>query len=137
MWKRFFATACACVIFLLLVGALRLYSAFPLSSLAGERTYYLGALSSQAVVRKRVRGIEIFRVKGQSVVLTERIPPEDIALRYNAKLVKTERVEGVVCYYYRIAGRAGVCMDGTIVNLHIAVSQTQTVVGAPLIFGGF
>ena len=137
MWKRFFATACACVIFLLLIGALRLQNTFPLSALTGERTYYLDSLSSQAVLKKRLRFSEIFRVKGQSVKLEGRVDVQEIASRYGATLVKTERLENVVSYYYFIDGKTGVCVDGTIVNLHIAVSKNQTVVGVPFIFGSF
>lgn len=137
MWKRFFATVCACLVFMLTIGALRLQNAFPLSALTGERTYYLDSLSSQATLRKRLRFMEIFRVRGQSVKLNGQVDAQEIASRYGATLVKTERVGEVVCYYYFIAGKTGVCVDGAIVNLHIAVSESETVVGAPFIFGSF
>lgn len=137
MWKRFFATLCACLIAILTMSALHLQSLFPLSSLAGEHTYYLDTASSQATVQKNLSFQDIFRVKGQSVTLAKRMDAETIASSYGATLVKTERVGDTVCYYYYIAGRTGVRMDGHTVNLHIAVTEERTVVGIPFIFGSF
>ncbi len=137
MWKRFFATLCACLIAMLTMGVLHLQSLFPLSSLAGERTYYLDTASSQATFRKTLVFRDIVRVKGQSVVLSERMDAESLAKRYHATLVKTERTGDTVCYYYYIAGRTGVCVEGQTINLHIAVTEKTTVVGIPFIFAGF
>ena len=137
MWKRFFATLCACLIALVTMGALRVQTLFPLSALAGERTYYLDCASSQAVIKKELSLRDIFRVKGQSVKLAETVTAEEIATRYRATLVDTERVGETVCYYYHIEGKTGVRVNGQTVNLHIAVTDTQTVVGAPFIFGSF
>ena len=137
MGKRWLATLFSCLFFLAVAFALRLQFLLPLSTLAGERTYYLDSPSSQAVCVRTLAFGDIFRVRGQSVRLDAPLQPTEVAKRYGAILVKKEVVGDTVSYYYRVAGRGGVCVDGEIVNLHIAVSPTQTTVGAPLIFGGY
>ena len=137
MGKRWLATLFSCLFFLAVAFALRLQFLLPLSTLTGERTYYLNSPSSQAVCVRSLGVKDIFRVRGQSVRLDIPLAPTEIAERYGASLVKTERTGDIVSYYYRVSGRGGVCVDGEIVNLHIAVSPTQTMVGAPLIFGGY
>ncbi len=63
---------------------------------------------------------------------------EELIARFHAEILFTESAAGVVNYYCRspFLGE-GVVLMGQNVNLHIAVSEAQTAVGTPLIFGGF
>lgn len=63
---------------------------------------------------------------------------QEIADRFRAELLFTETAGGIENYYmYSPMLKGGVELNGYTVNLHIAVSETQTAAGTPLIFGGF
>lgn len=58
--------------------------------------------------------------------------------KYRATLCFTEEACGIVNYYlYSPLLGDGVRLNGSSVNLHIAVSAERTAVGTPLIFGGY
>lgn len=63
---------------------------------------------------------------------------QELLSRFQAEIVRVERVCGVINYYCfcpRLGG--GVTIDGVRVNLHVASNGDYTVAGTPLIFGGF
>ena len=102
-------------------------------------TFYLGESSSARAVTSKSPLAKLFLgdVKGESAVYCgDRY--EEFAQKYGAKLLFTERLNGVVSYYlYSPKMGKGVALGGETVNLQIAVSDGQTVVGTPLIFGGW
>lgn len=56
----------------------------------------------------------------------------------DAKLVKVERVDNVTNYYYysnKIAKKEVV--NGNAVNVHVALSNEQILIGIPFIYGGY
>ncbi len=63
---------------------------------------------------------------------------EEIAEKYQAKLLFSEKVNHTTNYYYYspLLGD-GVDVGGAVVNLHIADGVVKIVVGTPLIFGGY
>lgn len=76
-------------------------------------------------------------VKGESVRY-DGDEKDALIARFRAKVLMTEEAAGVVNYYcFSPLLGEGVSLYGRTVNLHIAVSKTQTAVGTPLIFGGF
>ncbi|MBR2024161.1 MAG: YwmB family TATA-box binding protein [Clostridia bacterium] len=114
-----------------------------LKDIEGKRAFYLYSASSQAKIVENLRFEHLFSVRGESVrfavTKAEReTVAENVLQKYGAELVFTEETDGVVCYY-GITERFGqsVMVNGKPVNLHVAVSQTECVVGYPIIFGGF
>lgn len=103
-------------------------------------TFYLGANSSALSVisdSPALDKLKLGKVKGESVQY-----PGDRLLelkeKYHAKLLFTESVCGVENYYfYSPDFPSAVQINGFAVSLHIALSAEKTVVGTPLIFGGF
>lgn len=62
---------------------------------------------------------------------------EAVKAAFGARLLFAEEACGIVNYYlYSTRLGTGVMLNGMCVNLHVAVGQTQTAVGTPLIFGG-
>ena len=114
-----------------------------LKDIDGKRAFYLYSASSQAKIVETLRFEQLFSVKGESVrfAITKderEMVAEQVFAKYGAQLVFTEQLDGVICYYgisERLGG--GVVVNGKSVNLHVAISQTECVVGCPIIFGGF
>ena len=62
----------------------------------------------------------------------------EILAQYGATLTYTETLDGVTSYYAITPNLyGGVLINGNKINLHIAISENQCVVGTPVIFGGF
>ncbi len=77
-----------------------------------------------------------FSVRGESVRY-DGDRRDALLERFHAEVLFTEEAAGVInyyCYSPLLGGTVGLC--GRAVNLHIAVSNGQTAVGTPLIFGG-
>ena len=114
-----------------------------LRGLSGERTFYLDSPSSQGVRKEKLSVLDIFRVEGESVrFLRTEETEENLVARirgqYGAKVIFSEKVDGVTSYYCYTSGwDNGIDLDGVVVNLHIAVSEGACVVGTPIIFDGF
>ncbi len=102
-------------------------------------TFYLGENSSARAVTARSPLAKLFlgEVKGESAVYRgDRY--EELVQKYGANLLFTESVSGVTSYYlYSPKLGGGLSLGGEVVNLQIAVRDGQTVVGTPLIFGGW
>ncbi len=119
---------------------LALFIAGGLSVYKGERRYYLDSATSQGLCKENLSLLEIFRVRGESVYIenAEEGFAEEVIKEFNAQVLWTEEVDGVLSYYcYSPRLREGVMIGGRKVNLHIARSKQVCVLGSPIIFGGF
>ena len=126
------ATLCAAFMLLLMLSPV-----FP----RGERyELYLGASSSARCVETDNPLLDKLRlggVQGESVYYSgDRA--QELFSRYHARVLHRENACGVINYYC-YSPLLGPCVrvGEYAVNLHIAVSQTQTAAGTPIIFGGF
>ena len=106
----------------------------------GEKEYYLYTPSSQAQIKKEVAIFELPFLRGESVRIngaSNEILEETLA-RYGATVVKVEECSGGVSYYcYSSKLKGGLVIDGMTVNLQIAMKGKTTVLGTPIIFGGY
>lgn len=123
----------ACLVFLyLLINA-------PAFENGEGYTFYLGKNSSALAVQTDTPAFTklSLNVYGESVQYDgDRL--EELIQKYRAKLLFTEEACGVKNYYfYSPLMSSSVELAGVAVNLHIAVSEQKTVIGTPLIFGGF
>ena len=120
-----------------------------LSVLEGERTFFLGSASSQALIKTELRLSDLNKVKGECVsfaledyeggryLLSEDIASA-IAEEFDAKILFKETCAGVTSYYcYTPRWQDTILIEGQPINLHVAVSNERFAVGAPIIFGGF
>ena len=82
--------------------------------------------------------INLNGVYGESFKIEKENFSVDALLKeYGARLVKTETVGDIVCYYaYSPKIKYRAFLSGQAVNLHVAISN-QVTVGSPLIFGSF
>lgn len=119
----------------------------------GEREFYLYSASSQAVIRSRLDFFDLPFLKGECVTVKTDVGKSinDRLLRareevekFGGVIVLEENVGGMYslyCYFPKSSGLYdGVFVGGEkggVVNLHIAVSPSRTVVGSPIIFGGY
>jgi hypothetical protein len=113
-----------------------------LKKTAGERIFYLNSSSSQGLMKNTLCFRDLPRVRGESVCFMHQINAQDLALQifkdYDAEVLFVERVGDVISYYGYAQGLGEVlCLDGYIINLHVAVTNERCVVGTPIIFGGF
>ena len=132
----------ACLLFLGVRGA----NALPLSSLAGEHTYYTYSPSSQAQIQTQLFGADALHLQGESVQVSltaqqkRNLPAyaDSVLKQFSATLVLVEQT-GDVTSYYAYSPKLGreMLLQGKQVNLHIAFSLDRCTVGTPLIFGGF
>lgn len=114
-----------------------------LKDIEGKRAFYLYSASSQAKIVENLRFEHLFSIKGESVRFAvtkyeRETVAENVLKKYGAQLVFVEQTGETVCYY-GITPRfgQGVLVNGKSVNVHVAVSQTECIVGYPIIFGGF
>ena len=107
----------------------------------GERyELYLGASSSARCEQTDDPFQDKLRlggVQGESVYYSgDKV--KELFSRYHARVLLVEKACGVTNYYcYTPLLGACVRVRNHSVNLHIAVSDTQTAAGTPIIFGGF
>ena len=147
--KKCICAAVAVVFSLLLAVGIRAVNVSKFSAIEGERTFFLDSASSQALIKTELALSDLGRVKGECVsfsihtyeggryALSEEIAVE-IAARYGAEIQCIEECAGVTSYYaYTARWQEYMLVDGKPVNLHIAVSKEECVVGTPIIFGGF
>ena len=83
----------------------------------------------------KVRGESVrFSIKEQGV--SELI--QELIKQYNAVVLFSETLDSVQSYYaYTPKWKNAITVNGVNVNLHIACSAEECVVGSPIIFGGF
>lgn len=114
-----------------------------LDGLEGERVFYLDSASSQGLRKEELSLRDFARIKGESVRFERGEEREEdlvqsIVERYGAEILFQERTAETLSYYcYTKEWDNGIIVNGERVNLHIALSETQCVVGTPIIFDGF
>ena len=120
-----------------------------LADIEGKRIYFLDNASSQGLRKETLSLTEITRVKGECVFteisayqggryLSNEEIAQEIAARYEAKILFIEEVGGTVSYYaYTARWQDGLWINGQKVNLHIALGKEVLAVGTPIIFDGF
>ncbi len=105
----------------------------------GYELYYGNSSSAQVV---RPDGVAVYKwihggAQGESVRYDgNRV--QELLQEFLATVLWEEEACGIINYYcYSPKLKNGVELCGEFVNLHIAVSASQTAVGTPVIFGGF
>ncbi len=143
--KRFFKVSMAGIFCLLLAVGVKTMNVVKLSSIEGERTYFLDSASSQGLIKKQLGFADLWRVKGECVSFeidanegTMFALSTKILREYKAEMQCVERASNVTSLYaYSPLLGENVFVGGKAVNLHIALSSTRCTVGTPIIFGGF
>ena len=114
-----------------------------LSSIDGERVFYLESASSQGLRKTELSVQDYAKVKGESVTFSlngkdgEETVREILSL-YNARVLFVEEASNVRSYYcYTSRWNHQIAVGGYAVNLHIALSKERCAVGTPMIFDGF
>lgn len=121
----------------------RAYHITRLSSLQGERVFYLDSASSQGLRKTQLSFLDIPRVKGECVRMD--LQGKDggryalnMISSFDGELVFMEEACGRTSYYAYAQGLGeGIWLYGKKVNLHVAVGEEECVVGTPIIFDGF
>ena len=113
-------------------------SALKLSALEGDKIYYLHSSSSQGLRKEKLALLDLFNVKGESVILDDEVDLESILMQYKAKILFKEKTLDMVSYYcYTKEWSNGLLLNGEKVNLHIVYSKEKTIVGTPIVFDGY
>ena len=147
--KNFICVLLAVIFCLLFAVGVKAAGVTRLIGIEGKRMYFLDSASSQGLQKETLTVGELARVKGESVstlkstyeggryALNEDLA-RDIAARYGATILFTERVGDCISYYaYTEKWQDGLSINGVKVNLHIALDCERLTVGTPIIFGGF
>lgn len=147
--KNFVFISVACLFCVSVGVGMKIMNFSRLSALKGERMYFLDSASSQGLMKTKLALSEIGRVRGECVQFdlqsydggryaTSGEIVRNILERYKAKTLLTEEVDGIVSYYaYTPLWQDRLFLQGTRINLHIAISKEYCVVGTPVIFGGY
>ena len=148
LFKTFFTVFLATAVAVFALFCVWSVNVCRLSSIAGERVFYLHSASSQGLRKTGLALSDFTRVRGESVcfALEEEcetdgealVVAQGIAKEFGAEILKMEVCSGVRSYYaYTPRWANGVLVDGQKINLHVAVSGERCVVGTPIIFDGF
>ena len=143
--KQAFFTLLALCLTLSFALCVRGVNVSKLQKTQGKRIFYLHSPSAWATQTEHLKISDILHVQGESVSFSfQGTNAQTLALvqnilqEYQAEIVQREYVNGIACYYaYAPYLYKGICIDGKIVNLHIAIGQGRATVGTPMIFGGF
>lgn len=141
--KRIFALTLALFISALAFTFLRGAYACKLCAISGERTFYLYTPTSQSTQTQTLTLLTLDKVRGESVRFSVKEQSttylaQEIIRQYNAVVQFSESVGSVQSYYaYTPKWKNAITINGVKVNLHIAYSLEECVVGSPIIFGGF
>ncbi len=141
--KEFLRLAMAAIFAVVAVAVAATPRVSRLSTLDGERTFYLCSASSQGLRENELKLFELFSVRGECVRLTIEgneagCVVSELLDVFRAELVCVETACDVTSYYAHTSDWSdGVYIDGRCVNLHVAVCGTRLVVGSPIIFDGF
>ncbi len=81
----------------------------------------------------------VLGVKGESCTLyADDFCLEVFLSKMSAKVIFSENIENVVCYYgYSPKVKYLESVNGELINVHIAVSQSYVKIGFPIIYGSF
>ncbi len=151
--RNFLYASSSVILCLLFAVGIRMGSVCKLSSLKGERCFFLDSESSQGLRKTELNFSELWRVKGECVFFpiseyeggryalnasSREALAKRIASEYDAEILWKEEACGRVSYYgYSARLSGGILLFGKTVNLHIAVGETECGVGTPIIFDGF
>lgn len=141
--KRFFALALSSLLALCVFAVARVTAFCKFSAYEGTRTFYLYSSSSQSFQTQTLSFWDMDDVRGESVRFAygkglQQTLVSQIIARYGASVRFTEMVDGTQSVYaYTDEWQDAVTINGIKVNLHIALSETECVIGSPIIFGGF
>ena len=143
--KNFICVLLAVIFCLLFAVGVKAADVTRLIGIEGKRMYFLDSASSKETLTVG----ELARVKGESVstlkstyeggryALNEDLA-KNIAARYGATILFTERVGDCISYYaYTEKWQDSLSINGVKVNLHIALDCERLTVGTPIIFGGY
>lgn len=113
-----------------------------LHAVDGARVFYLDSRSSQGLRKETLSLRDLPRIEGESVRFDlEETEEETLAWiieEYGARVVFCEEACGVTSYYcYTDEWAEGLWINGRKINLHIAFSNGQCVMGTPIIFDGY
>ena len=107
----------------------------------GQYEVYLGSYSMTDKIEKVDKNGFKFMlgVKGESLTIDiDEFNLSDFLSKMNAKIIFTEELFDVVCYYgYSPKIKYLESMNGKLINIHIAISQQHVKVGCPIIYGSF
>ena len=110
---------------------------------AQSRTYFVDSPTLRAVEKESVALWELPFVRGEKTTFVCGEENRDGLVKalldeFSCKEVWTEEVNGILSYYAtsEFLPRK-VVVQGSVVNLHIAVREGEVVVGTPIIFGGY
>ena len=143
--KNFILTIFALAVCGVFVLGLYVKRVIKFEDLQGQRTFYLDSTSSQSLLKEKISWLDFPRIRGESVCFSLQDKTQtaeeilhSIMEKYNAEILFSEEAEGVISYYaYTDEWTDHVRVEDKKVNLHVALSATQCVVGSPIIFGGF
>ena len=143
--KSFITTAFALAVCGIFALGFYVKQVVKLEDLQGERMFYLDSASSQSLLQDKISWLDFPRIRGESVRFSLQEKEgngeevlQSIMEKYHAEVLFSEEADGVISYYcYTDEWTDCVVLQGKKVNLHVAVSSLQCVVGAPIIFGGF
>ncbi len=110
-------------------------------NIEGRHTMYFGSTSSDCKIVDDVDEGAIYfknRLAGESVKVYGNFDEKSFLSKMHARLVFEEIGENFRCgYYYSPKIRGYKSINGKKVNLHIAVTESGTTVGTPIIFGSY
>lgn len=142
--KNLILTVCALALCGVFVAGLYVKRVVKFEDLKGERVFYLDSASSQGLWKDKIAWLDFPRIRGESVRFSRQETTSEaeilrsIVEKYHAMVLFSEKTDGVTSYYcYTAEWSDSVQIKDKKVNLHVAVSAAQCVVGAPIIFGGF
>ncbi len=137
--KLIYALFCAVTVFC--TAFTLFFQPLALSSYGEAITVYTKSASSNAeIITTKPSSVLFFNdVRGESVVVdSNRFNAKQILDSYGATVRFSEVVDGVTSYYAytdKLPYSQNIC--GYTVNLHVAVCGERTVIGTPIIFGGY
>lgn len=148
LFKTFFTVFLATVVAVISLFCVWSVNVCRLSSLSGERVFYLHSASSQGLRKTGLALADFVNVRGESVCFSLENQAQTeadgleiaraLAAEFGAEILKTESCGNLFSYYaYTPRWADGVFVDGQKINLHVAVSGERCVVGTPIIFDGF
>ena len=128
-----------CVVFSLLICLLSFsaYARPKLLNYSSSVIIYTDANSSNATI-KRVDSwyFSFQKIYGESCLLN--LTPQEIFDKFDAKILFTEVVENVTCYYgYSKQFPYKKQIGDMIVNVHVAIENDRVMFGTPIIYGSF
>lgn len=141
--KRMLSTLSALALTVAIGWGIYAFNACKLRAIEGERVFYLHSNSSQGLRKEELSPLDFTRITGEVVrcKLDEKSGEEkanEIMARYGARVLFVEEVCGVKSYYcYTPQWEDTLALNGQTVNLQVAVSSEECVVGTPIIFDGF